>query len=358
VYRIAGVTGGGGMKWALLWQRDCACPSVVLKCATSGGMVHSHEMPANEFFMNHCETVRALHSPFDLDDDASYQRWRSWKLGSATTDAAQLLVKIADTQCLQADEITQIEQRCARFNMALYEITDGRDDKALVQQLGEQLGLSRLDTNLRADEDSVTSLQVRPQLGNQYIPYTNKPLSWHTDGYYNPPQQQVRAFIVHCVTPAASGGSTALLDPELLYIRLRDENPGYIKALMHPQAMTIPPNVEQGEELRGARTGPVFSVDAESGCLHLRYSARQRNIEWREDALTQQATQRITGLLDDETLVVRFCLNAGQGIICNNVLHNRTGFEDSASQQRLMYRARYYDRVTHTGIDSIDLWKL
>jgi hypothetical protein len=50
-------------------------------------------------------------------------------------------------------------------------------------------------------------------------------------------------------------------------------------------------------------------------------------------------------LADDEK-VAKVALSAGQGIICNNVLHNRTGFEDSEQQKRLMYRARYYDDVT------------
>jgi len=119
---------------------------------------------------------------------------------------------------------------------------------------------------------------------------------------------------------------------------------------MHPAAMTIPPNIENGKEIRGAQSGPVFSVDPLSGCLHMRYSARKRNIEWRDDKLTLEAAAKITELLDDESMVFRYQLQAGQGVICNNILHNRTAFEDSAEQQRLMYRARYYDRIKNTGI--------
>jgi len=235
--------------------------------------------------------------------------------------------------------------------MAIYALAGTERDKVLVHALGEQLGLLRLDTNLRADEDSITSLEVRAQSGNQYIPYTDKALSWHTDGYYNTPAQQVRGIIMHCVRPAASGGVNQLLDPELLYIRLRDENPAYIDALMHAEAMTIPANIQEGSELRAAQSGPVFSVEPGSGCLHLRYSARQRNIEWRDDELTRQAAARTSELLAAGEMVVRHRLEAGQGIICNNVLHNRSGFADSAEQHRLMYRARYYDRVADTGLD-------
>jgi hypothetical protein len=33
------------------------------------------------------------------------------------------------------------------------------------------------------------------------------------------------------------------------------------------------------------------------------------------------------------------------GLVCNNVLHDRTGFDDDPSRPRLLYRARYLDRI-------------
>jgi len=44
-------------------------------------------------------------------------------------------------------------------------------------------------------------------------------------------------------------------------------------------------------------------------------------------------------------------LRAGQGIICNNVLHSRSAFTDAADsgQVRLLYRARYHDRIRGTA---------
>jgi len=289
--------------------------------------------------------------PFDLNNAGDYARWRNWKLAHAVSDADRLLVEVASPSALTGAEKKRIVELCTTSNMAIYALAAADSDKALVHALGQQLGLARIDTNLRADEDSITSLEVRPQSGNQYIPYTDKPLSWHTDGYYNTPAQQVRGIIMHCVRPAASGGVNQLLDPELLYIRLRDENPEYITALMHAEAMTIPANIQEGSELRGAQSGPVFSVEPATGCLHMRYSARQRNIEWRDDEITRAAATRISELLAETESVVRHRLEPGQGVICNNVLHNRSGFADSAEQHRLMYRARYYDRVANTGFD-------
>ncbi len=295
-------------------------------------------------------------NPFNLEDEAAYIAWKQWKLIACQLDGDPLIVPISDPYSLQPTELSALTEQCRLYNLAIYQLRNpAQSDKSLVQVLGKQLGLERLDTNLRADEDSITSLHVRAQTGNQYIPYTNRPMSWHTDGYYNALDQQIRGIIMHCVKRAASGGENSFIDHELLYIRLRDRNPAIIHALMQPEAMTIPPNIEAGVEIRGAQTGPVFSVDPDYGSLHMRYSARKKNIEWFDDVVTRQAADMITECLADDSLVIRHRLESGQGIVCNNVLHKRAGFEAPEQQQRLMYRARYYDRVQNTGLASGDM---
>jgi alpha-ketoglutarate-dependent taurine dioxygenase len=216
-----------------------------------------------------------------------------------------------------------------------------------------QFCLERLDMNLRADEDSITSLRVVPEsTGTQYIPYTSRSLNWHTDGYYNTLDQQVHGVIMHCVQDAASGGKNRLLDPEIAYMLLRDANPGYIRALMQPDAMTIPPNVEAGNQIREARSGPVFMVEKYGGSLHMRYTARTRSIVWKDDRDTRMAVGFLADLLaGDSPCILSYRLRAGQGIICNNVLHTRSAFSDDAAsgQVRLLYRARYHDRIRGTA---------
>lgn len=289
-------------------------------------------------------------SPFHLENKRAFEIWRDDKQTYDNLILSDLLVKVADPYKLSPDEIAAIRQNCNHYNMAVYQIDDASlEDKSLVHALGEQLSLVSLDANLRADEDSVSSLEVRSQSGNQYIPYTNKALSWHTDGYYNALDKQIYAIVMHCVRPAAEGGINSLLNHEKVYIALRNENPAYIEALMHPNAMTIPDNVEAGKVIRAAQSGPVFMVKAavgsEAGRLHMRFSARKRNIVWRNTPETLEAVDMINGLMADDEFVFKVGLKAGQGIVCNNVLHNRSGFTDSETQQRLLYRARFYDAV-------------
>ena len=304
------------------------------------------------FLHNRVLLTPAENSPFSLVDDSAYREWRQQKLDLRPA-LDDLLVQLENPFELSEEERGKIVHLNRVCNMAIYKVSNSAQitDKKLVHQLGLQLGLSHLDDNLRSDEDDITSLEVREQQGNKYIPYTNRPLSWHADGYYNEPEQQVRSFILHCANPAAEGGINSLIDHELLYIRLRDQNPAYIRVLMHPEAMTIPPNIDSGTQIREASVGPVFSVDAYTGSLHLRYSARKKNIEWRDDELTREATALITKELENPQNAYIYRLNAGEGLICNNVLHKRDGFQDSDAEKRLMYRARYYDRISNTGLN-------
>jgi hypothetical protein len=289
-------------------------------------------------------------TPFDLDNEADYTAWREQKLLAYPTSIEDLIVEIKDPRQLTSAEYEAIHTRCRKTNMAIYAGPTGSDpDKAIPKSLGKQFGLTELDCNMGADDDGVTALKVvEGEWRGGYIPYTNRLIHWHTDGYYNTPAQQIRALQLHCVSPAASGGENALLDHEIAYIHLRDSNPDYIHALMEADAMTIPPNITDGKEIRPARSGPVFSV-LEDGSLHMRYTARTRSIEWSPDPLTRSAVKALNDFLDSSSpYIYRATLQPGQGLISNNVLHDRSGFDDDEEHTRQLYRLRYYQRITDT----------
>ncbi len=298
-------------------------------------------------------------NPFAPENDAAYRRWRERKLDSYPTTAEALIVEVADPLALTDAEADAIARTCRKTNMAIYAArTARRADKAIPRAVGARFGLTRLDSNMLADDDGITSLQTVPGKSQRgYIPYSNKRLLWHTDGYYNGAEARIRAFVLHCVSPAAAGGDNRLLDHEIAYLLMRDANPDYVRALMAPDAMTIPANTESGEETRAASIGPVFSVDA-AGNLHMRYTSRTRSIEWKQDAATRAAVGFLEHLLSgDSPYIFHHRMTAGQGLLCNNVLHNRTAFTDDVDKgaARLVYRARYYDRIAGTGFDPLPI---
>lgn len=181
-----------------------------------------------------------------------------------------------------------------------------------------------------------------------YIPYTPRKMNWHTDGYYNSLNQTVKGFVLHCHRQARTGGENQILDPEIAYLRLRDENPDYIRAFMHPRAMSIPENREPDGSLRPESVGPVFFSDPATGRLQMRYTARTRSIKWRDDPMTLAAAERLQDILTSgDPLIRSIRLAPGEGILNNNVLHNRTGFDDGNSEDdtRVVLRVRFHVRV-------------
>ncbi|MGB5834418.1 MAG: TauD/TfdA family dioxygenase [Thiohalocapsa sp.] len=288
-------------------------------------------------------------TPFSLDDLGAYAAWRDEKLADCPVDIGELIVEVNDPRRLTETEYAAILQRCQRANMAIYVSRTGADpNKDIPRLLGERFRLRRLDHNPGADDDAITAITIQSDvLHRGYIPYTDRPIAWHTDGYYNAPDRQIHAFILHCVQPAAEGGENSLIDPEMVYLRLRDRDPEHIRALMRADAMSIPPNLIDGVQVRPVSIGPVFG-SGERGRLAMRYTDRRRNIDWCDDPAVTNAVAALREILSaSDTPIYRARLEPGWGVICNNVLHARARFSDDGSP-RLLYRARYYDRIDRT----------
>jgi hypothetical protein len=292
--------------------------------------------------------------PFGLGDSSVYARWRARKLRHYPRNLKQQRVSITSPRRLSSGEREQIVSACRRANFALYR-TDTEFPSSMedLRAFGKRLGLVHFDRHLWAPKEGVVALRREVESSRaRYIPYTGRAMKWHTDGYYNSTDDAVRGVIMHCVIPAEKGGANWLLDPEMVYIAVRDANPEYIEALMQPDVMTIPENSLEPGVHRPAVSGPVLFLDPAGGDLHMRYTARTRSIEWKDDAVTRDAVAFLEQLLTTPvSFAFRVRLEAGEGIVCNNVLHNREAFSDGADadRQRLFWRARYRDRIAGTS---------
>lgn len=286
-------------------------------------------------------------SPFHPDNGDGYRRWRDQKLARAVTSPSELLVEFSNPSALSPAEHQRLAGLICSSNMAIYHSAingDGSPEIAL--QLAKQFGLHRLDANWLADPDGVSSLrQTETKAREGYIPYTDRAIQWHTDGYYNAPERQIQAMLLHCVEPAAEGGENQLIDHEMLYLLLRDRDPGLVRALMRDDALTIPPRMSKGRVERPERTGPVFWLNLK-GDLQMRYTIRKRNVIWADAPDVRTAVESVNSILaGDSEHLFTLRLEAGMGLICNNVLHNRSAFSDSAGKKRHLFRARYFDRI-------------
>lgn len=308
-----------------------------------------------------------LRGPFALSDDDAFKAWRDRKLANFPASTADLVVEMRNPASPNAAEAEAIQDRIRRAGMAVYvgpALAEIEPSKDLVRGLGAYFGLVRLDQNPYADEDAITPIHVaaghvaagndRMEAGRKlYIPYTNRAINWHTDGYYNTPDRRIRGMILHCVRQAGGeGGVNTLFDPEMAYLLMRERDPDLVRAFAAMDAMTIPANDMDEGVARGDVGGPVFSLNRADGTLYMRYTARKRNIVWADSDATHKAVAFMEGLLSGEGDAARYIfthrMEPGQGLICNNVLHTRTAFDDTeeTAGQRMMLRARYLDRVS------------
>jgi len=288
----------------------------------------------------------------DLETDSGYREWRDAKLSQAQAALNLGPVEIKTLADPSESERSELMLRCRNTNFAWYTSPDLHSDsekrRISLKSFSSTFGLTIAEAHRSAKDQGIVALRVtqdRNQAG--FIPYTNRAMNWHTDGYYNAPENRISAFVLHCVEQAASGGTNDLLDQEIIYIRLRDHDPAFLAALMHPQAMTIPENTEADGSVRPVSVGPVFYPDPGTGRMQMRYTARTRSIAWREDETTLLAERWLRDHLSQgDPLALHVRLEAGQGVLNNNALHNRTGFDNAQDGgTRLIYRIRFSNRV-------------
>ena len=294
--------------------------------------------------------------PFNFKDEHAYQAWRDRKLDNYPKNVREVIHPIYNPTKITDLEKKALFESSKKTNLAIYKFKhDCNILKENLTELAKQFGLINLDANLCADKDKFSILENLGSDRATYIPYTNKALNWHTDGYYYDAQHRIRAFLMHCVCPAKSGGVNSYLDPEIAYILLRDENPNYIKALIGTSVMTIPANNDAGINIRPTQTGPVFLIDKLTQSLYMRYTARQKNIIWENSVNVKKALSFLHEILQSNPFLFQYRLQAGEGVICNNVLHNRTAYEDSTidSEKRIFYRARFYNRIHDIKEDKV-----
>ncbi len=282
-----------------------------------------------------------------LNNLDNYKYWRDEKLKHVISCVESCIVEIINPYKLTTAEKDKIQHLCCYNNFALFEIKPQDDYVDAITQINHQVGLIDYDQHLYAQNNGLSYItQSNDKKQSEFIPYTDKEISWHTDGYYNAIYNQVRAFSLFCVYPAATGGVNQWIDPQMVYLLLREENADVVMALSNPQAMSIPEHKVDGYVMRAQSTGPIFFIDEQSAELYMRYTQRKKNIEFLDSSEIKQAIALLDDLLGASTPYhFEYTMSAKQGLICNNILHNRSAFVDDLEQPRLLLRGRYFNRV-------------
>jgi len=286
-----------------------------------------------------------MNSPFLLENQTEYINWRDNKLSHYPVNKKTQFIKL-NNNTLNDNRINLIMKSISKYNFAAYEFDAALPDKYL-HAFCAKLGLIKSISNLLSDDDNISNItnqdiNKKSTINREYIPYTNKQLNWHTDGYYYPLDQTIKSFLLHCVNPAKEGGQNLLLDHEIIYIHLRDHNPDFIDILMQNNIMEIPKNnnVEGSKNI----SGPVFYTD-DKNFLNMRFTSRQQNIIWKKNDIIKKIKDFIFEFInEDEKYIFKLLLKKNQGYVANNILHKRESYIDG-NKKRLLKRLRFSNRI-------------
>ncbi len=276
-----------------------------------------------------------------------YQFWRDEKLANAATSIDACLVEVKNPSQLSVAEKDKIVMLCRYNNFALFHVPQQQNYESALVDFNQQFSLKAFDQHLYVKNQGLAHItQTNQKDQAEFIPYTDRAIGWHTDGYYNSVENRIRAFSLFCVNPAKQGGENQWIDQQMVYLLLREENPAIIEALSHPQAMSIPEHVVDNVVRRKTSTGPIFFIDDMTNQLSMRYTQRKKNIDFHDSIEIKQAVECLDQLLADNTQYhFSHTMKTGQGLICNNVLHKRSSFINDQDKPRLMLRGRYFNSI-------------
>jgi len=266
-----------------------------------------------------------------------FLKWAAQKENNIPKNINEISVEIKDINRTTKNEISKIKSTLDRFNSCLYRSNRDLESNSCLLDFAQAVGMKTFDcNNIEANEISTISSIKNEKI--QYIPYTNKTLNWHTDGYYD--KKPLFSWLLHCINPADDGGENYLLDHELAmreYVLSYDD----IDVLMNKRAITIPES--QGSN-RSEISTYIFSFDNDYEKLHMRFSMRKENIKMSDNTFT--AMSKLTNIIENNCskYSITYKLSKNEGILSNNILHGRNSFKDDKVQRKLL-RIRSYERL-------------
>ena len=167
--------------------------------------------------------------------------------------------------------------------------------------------------------------EVRVEENPANLAFSSLPITPHTDNPYRDPVPTIQ--LLHCLTNAAQGGDSGLVDGFHAAARLRRERPEAFDILTH-----TPVTFRYADgEADLAAANPLIGLDAIGRIKQIRFNNRSmRPVALPPDEIAgfYAAYRAFAELLYDEAAQLNFRLEPGDCVIFDNTrtLHARTGF--------------------------------
>ena len=268
---------------------------------------------------------------------AEFLRWAEEKERNIPHNIDGIIVNIHDINNVKISEIAKIKETINKCNSCIYSSKIALKSNTNLLKFVESLGMRTYDRN-NIESNEISTITPLENNKINYIPYTDKSLNWHTDGYYD--KKSIFSWLLHCVNPATQGGENYLLDHELVlreYLLRNDD----INNLMAEDALTIPASKDTS---RPEISTYIFSFKNKYKRLHMRFSMRKDNIG--TSAKDSPAIIKLKEIIENDCAKysLTYKLQKNEGIITNNILHGRKAFKDDKVKRKLL-RIRSYERL-------------
>ena len=268
---------------------------------------------------------------------AEFLKWAEEKERNIPHNIDGILVNIHDINNVKISEIAKIKETINKCNSCIYSSKIALKSNTNLLKFVQSVGMRTYDRN-NIESNEISTITPLENNKINYIPYTDKSLNWHTDGYYD--KKSIFSWLLHCVHPATHGGENYLLDHELAlreYVLRHDD----INNLMSEDALTIP---ESKDTSRSEISTYIFSIKNQYKKLHMRFSMRKDNIGTSPKAGDAVTKLKQTIENDCAKYSLTYKLQKNEGIITNNILHGRKAFKDDKVKRKLL-RIRSYERL-------------
>ena len=268
---------------------------------------------------------------------AEFLKWAEEKERDIPHNIDGIIVNIHDINNVKISEIAKIKETINKCNSCIYSSKIALKSNTNLLKFVESVGMRTYDRN-NIESNEISTITPLESNKINYIPYTNKSLNWHTDGYYD--KKSIFSWLLHCVHPATHGGENYLLDHELAlreYVLRYDD----VNNLMSEDALTIP---ESKDTSRSEISTYIFSIKNQYKKLHMRFSMRKDNIGTSPKA--GDAVTKLKEIIENDCAKysLTYKLQKNEGIITNNILHGRRAFKDDKVKRKLL-RIRSYERL-------------
>ncbi len=268
---------------------------------------------------------------------AEFLRWAEEKERNIPHNIDGIIVNIHDINNVKISEIAKIKETINKCNSCIYSSKIALKSNTNLLKFVESVGMRTYDRN-NIESNEISTITPLESNKINYIPYTDKSLNWHTDGYYD--KKSIFSWLLHCVHPAKHGGENYLLDHELAlreYVLRYDD----VNNLMSEDALTIP---ESKDTSRSEISTYIFSIKNQYKKLHMRFSMRKDNIGTSPKA--GDAVTKLKEIIENDCAKysLTYKLQKNEGIITNNILHGRRAFKDDKVKRKLL-RIRSYERL-------------